>query len=93
MKTKLLTVLCVLAISLCSVTPARADNSLDVVADVVIVRPACFVVTVFGVAFFIVALPVAATSGSIKKTAHTLVVKPAQATFTRTLGDFTELQD
>ena len=39
----------------------------------------------------VVALPFAATSGSVKKTADTLVVHPAAATFTRPLGDFTTL--
>jgi hypothetical protein len=85
--------MCVLAISLCSVTPSRADNSLDVVADVIMVRPACLVVTAFGAVFFVVTLPLAAPSGSIKKTANTMVVKPAQATFTRPLGDFSEMED
>jgi hypothetical protein len=41
---------------------------------------------------FVVALPFAAASGSVKETADTLVVAPAKATFTRPLGDFTTLQ-
>jgi hypothetical protein len=28
----------------------------------------------------------------VKETAHTLVVQPAQATFTRPVGDFTSLE-
>jgi len=39
-----------------------------------------------------VALPIAALSGSVKRTADTLVLFPAQATFTRPLGDFTSLE-
>jgi hypothetical protein len=94
MKTKILTALCILTVGLGSATPARAtDNSVEVVADAVIVRPACFVATVIGTAFFVIALPVAATSRSVKKTAHTLVVDPAKATFTRPLGDFTGLEE
>jgi hypothetical protein len=49
------------------------------------------VATLLGTAVFIVALPVAAISGSIKQTADTLVVTPAQATFTRPIGDFSTL--
>jgi len=47
---------------------------------------------VLGSAVFVVALPVAAISGSVGRTADTLVVGPAQATFTRPLGDFTSIQ-
>jgi hypothetical protein len=94
MKQKLLAVLCVGLITLGGVSTSRADDAKAVasIADVTIVRPGCFVATVIGTAFFIVALPVAAVSGSVKKTAHTLVVEPAQATFTRPVGDFTDLE-
>lgn len=57
-------------------------------ADAVIMRPAMFAATVVGSAIFVVTLPVAALSKSVKSTAHALVVVPAQATFTRPLGDF-----
>jgi hypothetical protein len=40
-----------------------------------------------------VSLPIAAASRSIRSTANTLVVSPAQATFTRPLGDFSSLED
>jgi len=95
MKTKLLTFLSVLLVFAGSLTPVRADqnSSLDMVADVVLVRPGCFAATLIGSAFFLVSLPVAATSKSVKKAAHTLVVKPAHATFSRPMGDFTDLQD
>src|ERR1041385_2211094 len=94
MKTKLLTAICVLTL-LSGATPtfAAPDKSLDVVADVGIVRPGCFVVTVVGTALFVVILPVAAISKSTKKTANTLVVNPGKATFTRPLGDFSSLQE
>ncbi len=78
-----------------SMAPASAgepNGPLAVVADAVVVRPACFVATVLGAAVFVVSLPVAATSKSVKKTAHTLVVKPAKATFTRPLGDLDALE-
>jgi hypothetical protein len=93
MKTKLLSILCVIVIGMGSVNVCRAsdDNSIATITDVALVRPGCFVATLLGTAVFIVALPVAAISGSIKQTADTLVVTPAQATFTRPVGDFSTL--
>ena len=96
MKTKLLTLVCMLAVSLGSVTPCMASSDsgpLEVVADVLIVRPGCFVATVLGSALFVVALPAAAISRSIPQVAHTLVVVPAQATFSRPVGDMDALMD
>ena len=96
MKAKLVTTICVLAICLGSVASARAsENSgpLAVTVDAVVIRPACLVATALGSAVFVVALPVAAISKSVKKTANTLVVKPANATFTRPLGDMDALVD
>ena len=94
MKTKLLTALCALTL-LSSATPASAgeDKSLDALFDVALVRPGCFVATVGGTALFVVALPFAAMSKSVKKTAHTLIVYPSKATFTRPVGDFTSIED
>jgi hypothetical protein len=96
MKTKLLTAVCVLAISLCGVTPSFAYGTGDpgaVVADVVVARPACLAVTIFGTAFFIVSLPVAVIAKSVKSSCNTMVVKPAKATFTRPLGDLDALSN
>jgi hypothetical protein len=56
--------------------------------DAVLIRPVCLVATVLGGAFFVISLPVAATSKSVQRAATAMVVKPAQATFTRPLGDF-----
>jgi len=94
MKTKLLTALCALTL-LSTATPAVAeeDKSLTAVADVALVRPGCFIATVGGAALFVVALPFAAMSKSVKKTAHTLIAVPAKATFTRPVGDFSSLED
>ena len=93
MKTKLVTAVCVLSILFCGALPTRADDKepLDITMDAAIVRPGCFLATIIGSVIFVAVLPVAATSRSVKKTAHTLVVAPAQATFTRPLGDFTSL--
>lgn len=94
MKTKLLTALCALTV-LSTTMPAVAgeDKSLEALADVALVRPGCFVATVGGTALFIVALPFAAMSKSVKKTAHTLIATPAKATFTRPVGDFSTIED
>jgi hypothetical protein len=96
MRAKLLIAVCAAAVTFCSVTPSpAADNSgpLAAAADAIVVRPACLVATAVGSAVFVVALPWAAASKSIKKTADTLVVKPAGATFTRPLGDLDALRD
>ena len=66
---------------------------METAADALVVRPVCLVATVIGSAVFVVALPWAAASGSIKKAAHALVVRPAAATFTRPLGDMDALMD
>jgi len=89
MKTKLLTIVCVTVIGLGSVNAGHASEGdpLDVVADVALVRPGCFVATVLGSAVFIVALPWAAISGSVKQNADALVVRPAKMTFIRPVGD------
>jgi len=94
MKAKLLTSVCVAAILLGGATPSFADDGdpLVIIADVVAVRPGCFVATAIGSAFFVVSFPFALLSKSVKRTADTLVVKPAQATFTRPLGDMEALQ-
>jgi hypothetical protein len=92
MKLKLLTIVCVCLLSLGGVSTSRAsEDSLMVVGDVVLARPGCFLATLVGSVVFVVALPFAATSGSVKATADTLVMSPAKATFTRPLGDFTSL--
>ena len=95
MKTKLLTAIFALTL-LAGTMPASAqdgENSLGVVADVGLVRPSCLVVTVAGSALFVVLLPFAAISKSVKKTANTLVTTPAKDTFTRPLGDFSSMEE
>ena len=93
MKNKIILLLAALAFTFGGVNQSRAsvDESLNVVGDLALVRPGCLAVTVIGTAIFAVALPFAAMSGSVHDTADTLVLHPAQATFTRPLGDFTTL--
>jgi hypothetical protein len=99
MKTKAVTILCLLAFCFVVVPPASAledeptHPAIAVIADTVIARPACLAATVIGSAFFVISLPWAAASRSVKASAHTLVVRPAQATFTRPLGEFPTLTD
>ena len=87
MKIKILTVVCILTMCFCSVPTSRADE-LDAVGDVFLVRPGSFVATVIGSAVFVVALPFAAMSRSVKHTAEVLVIRPARFTFTRPVGEF-----
>jgi hypothetical protein len=97
MKTKLLTLICLVAITFCTVTPTavadESSGSLEVLADILLVRPGCFIATIFGSVAFVVALPVAALSRSVNSTANTLVVIPAKATFTRPVGDLDSLME
>jgi hypothetical protein len=91
MKTKIIASICAVIISAAGTTPVRAQTKPDttaMAADAVVGRPLYFAATVVGSVIFVIALPVAATSGSIDSAAHTLVVRPAQATFVRPLGDF-----
>ncbi|HXX53994.1 MAG TPA: hypothetical protein VEI28_05430 [Thermodesulfovibrionales bacterium] len=71
-------------------TPSFADfdEAFLTVGDLVIARPGGLAALVIGSAAFIVALPFAAASGSIQRTADTLVNGPFNFTFTRPLGDF-----
>ena len=96
MKIRVITFVCLAAFLLSSVHSSSAANRNDpavVAADVVLVRPVCFLATVIGSVFFVVSLPVAATSGSVHRAADALVVGPAKATFTRPLGDVDDLLD
>lgn len=92
MKTKLLTAVCA-AIVLATTTPCFAANEgpLATATDVIVVRPACLVATAVCSVLFVVALPIAAVSKSVKQTADVLITKPAAATFTRPVGDLSAL--
>jgi hypothetical protein len=95
MKKRFVAIACALATGLSSVTPCRAlENGTPeaIAADVLVARPACLAATVVGSAIFVLALPFAAMSKSVKKTGRTLVGFPARATFSRELGDFHDLQ-
>lgn len=64
------------------------DKSTDMVVDLVVLRPLGLVTTVVGSVMTVVALPFTIPSGSVGDSARALVVKPAEYTFKRPLGDF-----
>lgn len=76
--------------------PGRADDSntvtgdkgTDMLVDVVVMRPLGLVATVVGTALTIVALPFTIPTGSVGDSAREMIVKPAEYTFKRPLGQF-----
>ena len=73
-------------------TSAFDDGSFEAVAaDIIVLRPGCFIATVLGSALFLVALPVAAVSGSTHETAEALVLHPARLTFQRPMGELSSV--
>ncbi|MEQ1591789.1 MAG: hypothetical protein ABL892_05305 [Thiobacillaceae bacterium] len=66
------------------------DKATDMVVDIVVVRPLGLVTTVVGAALTVIALPFTLPSGSVGASAHELIVKPADYTFNRPLGEFYE---
>jgi hypothetical protein len=88
MKRKLILLVSSLAILCASTAQVQADDGGAIVIDVIVARPACLAATIVGGAFFVLSLPFALTSRSVRWTKETLVVNPARATFTRPLGDF-----
>lgn len=66
------------------------DKTTDMVVDVVVVRPLGLVTTVIGTVLTVVALPFTIPSGSVEASARELIVRPAEYTFKRPLGDFSD---
>ncbi|HEX7971674.1 MAG TPA: hypothetical protein VF501_05590 [Thiobacillus sp.] len=66
------------------------DKATDMVVDAVVVRPLGLVATVIGTVLTVVALPFTLPSGSVEASARQLIVRPAEYTFTRPLGDFSD---
>jgi hypothetical protein len=93
MKTKVLTAVCVVVLLMSGTGRALAqeDPGVDMIADFLVVRPACLVATIVGSTFFVLSLPISAASGSVKQAKHILVCAPARATFSRPLGNMDEL--
>ena len=64
------------------------DKATDMVVDLVVVRPLGVAATVIGTVLTVVALPFTIPSGSVESSARELIVKPAEYTFNRPLGEF-----
>ncbi len=67
---------------------AQHDDPLMAVGDVAIARPLGLATTIIGGAAFLVALPFALTSGTVKETGDLLVGEPFRFTFSRPVGEF-----
>jgi hypothetical protein len=89
-KMRKIVILLTIGVLLLSANPsfAAGNDEVMVIGDLAIARPLGLVVTIAGSAVFIVSLPFALTSGSVKNTADILVGEPFRFTFTRPLGDF-----
>ena len=69
--------------------PGRETTPLDVVMELVFVRPLSFVGTAVCTGFFVVSLPLTIwTEKRFTKVLKILVVKPGKFTFTRPPGEF-----
>ena len=64
------------------------DKATDMVVDLVVARPLGLAATVVGTVLTVVALPFTIPSGSVESSARELIVKPAEYTFNRPLGEF-----
>lgn len=64
------------------------DKATDMVVDAVVMRPLGLAATIVGTVLTVVALPFTIPSGSVESSARELIVKPAEYTFQRPLGDF-----
>jgi hypothetical protein len=68
--------------------PVTGDKATDMVVDLVVVRPLGVAATVIGTVLTVVGLPFTIPSGSVESSARELIVKPAEYTFNRPLGEF-----
>ena len=66
------------------------DKATDMVVDVLLMRPLGLFATVLGTALTVAALPFTVPSGSVESSARELILKPAEYTFKRPLGDFSD---
>ncbi len=62
-------------------------SGVEVVTDLLIVRPLGLAVTLVGAAFFVAGVPFAAVTGDVDTIGRVLVAEPGNYTFTRPLGD------
>lgn len=64
------------------------DKATDMVVDLVLVRPIGLAATVIGTVLTVVGLPFTIPGGSVGSSAQEWIVKPAEYTFNRPLGEF-----
>ncbi len=64
------------------------DKGTDMLVDVVIMRPLGVATMLIGTALTVVALPFTIPTGSVGESAREMIVKPAEFTFKRPLGEF-----
>jgi hypothetical protein len=64
------------------------DKGTDMLVDAVVMRPLGLVATVLGTAVTVVTLPFTLAAGNAGEAAQYMIVKPAEYTFNRPLGDF-----
>jgi len=69
-------------------TTVSGDKTTDMVVDLVLIRPLGLATTIVGTALTIIALPFTLPSGSVNESAQAMIVKPAEYTFKRPLGQF-----
>lgn len=69
------------------------DKATDMAVDVVVARPLGLLATVIGTALTVVALPFTIPSGSVESSARELILRPAEYTFNRPLGDFSASEE
>jgi len=90
LRTKLVMAVVMLAVSLPGVSLAESitarPSGMEMIADVVLVRPLMIAGTVLGTGVFIVSLPFSALGGNAGEAANTLVATPFQSAFMRCLG-------
>ena len=70
--------------------PVSGDKATDMVVDAVVMRPLGLAATVVGTVLTVVALPFTIPSGSVEASARQLILRPADYTFKRPLGDFSD---
>jgi hypothetical protein len=88
MRKKLIAFLVVFAL-IASAAPVLAEpTDTEIIPDVLIARPCGLATTVLGSVLFVVSLPVAIPSGSVKNVGRRLVLDPVEFTFIRPVGDF-----
>jgi hypothetical protein len=64
------------------------DKGTDMLVDVVIMRPLGLATTLIGTVLTVAALPFTLPTGSVDASVREMIVKPAEFTFKRPLGEF-----